>query len=125
MYADAYETTPRSLLIPPGLWELEGENPFGTREWEAQVLEAHGLLDTAEDPERWHDVERGAAGVQAGVGGGQVPAQAPPLDSEDSEDDFFSGEDPQDQWGDPNPADPNWVCVWVYSKNKRREKVGK
>ena len=22
---------------------------------------------------------------------------------------FFSGEDPQDQWGDPEPADPNWV----------------
>ena len=113
MFADGYDSTPRNLLIPANNWLMEeDENPYGTREWEAQVLEAYGLLDSAEDPERWPGVGGEAAGAQVGqngAGNGQHNNQGLQLDSDESEDDVLSEDDLPNEWGEPGPTDPNWV----------------
>ena len=114
-FADAYDSTPRELLIPPINWVNEEEDDrWGTREWEAQVLEAYGLLDTAADPEEWPGARvrhPGAGGMpnRAGNRGanGQDEEQEMLSKDEDSEDDASTVVDFQEQWGAPEPE--NWV----------------
>ena len=116
-FADAYNSTPRELLIPPVNWvNEEEEDRWGTREWEAQVLEAYGLLDTAADPEEWPGVEvrhPGAAEMPHGAGNGDAngrnEGQEMLSEDDNSEDDASTVVDLQEQWGAPEPADPNWV----------------
>ena len=51
--AEAYDKTLQELLIPPVTWTNGNEDQRWVRDFEAQVFEAHGLLDSAQDPEAW------------------------------------------------------------------------
>ena len=131
-FADEHGSTPRGLLIPPVVWRNDFLEDGMTREeaerreraWEAQVLEAYGLLDTAEDPEAWPGAQ-GAVGAgngqmaqnQAGnnqgiqnAGNGGQDLQIFDDSDENSEDDASTEFDPMEDWGQPGPVDPNWVA---------------
>ena len=130
-FADTRGSTPRGLLIPLVVWRNdlidEGITPEEAerreRAWEAQVLEAYGLLDTAEDLEAWPGVGQGQGGAGNGPGGqnlqggqaqqaghGGQDLQIFDDSDEDSGDDASTDFDPLEDWGQPGPVDPNWVA---------------
>ena len=130
-WANAHNATPRELLIPPVVWRndlieegiSQEEAERRERAWEAQVLEAYGLLDTVEDPEAWPMAGQGQAGAANGAGGNNNNqdqqnagngAQGLQIfednSTDDSEDDDSTDFDPLEDWGAPGPVDPNWVA---------------
>ena len=108
-YADDHEKTPQELLLPQHHWSnLTSDELWGSKAWEAKVLEAYGFLDTAMDPEPWPGAEEEevqppqAAGEQNGVGNwGEVDNEAAAawsdseVEGEEDEDDGSSMGDPQ------------------------------
>ena len=79
------------------------------------------ILDMAEEPEAWPGVGQGNVGAGNGQGNQNQPGnnvgdgnggqdlQIFDDSEDDPEDDTSTDFDPQEQWGEPEPADPNWV----------------
>ena len=124
-YANDHKKSPQGLFFPEYHWSnLTSDELWGSKRWEAQVLEAYGLLDTAMDPEPWPGAEEGevqppgAAGgqnVEGNWGEAGVEAAAAEDDSEiegqDDEDDGSSMGNPPGNWGEPEPAGDAWQVV--------------
>ena len=53
-YADDHERSPQGLFFSEYHWSnLTNDESWGSKAWEAKVLEAYGFLDTAMDPKPW------------------------------------------------------------------------
>lgn len=88
-YADDHDKTLHQLLDPESHWSnFTSDKLWGSRRWEAQILEAYGLLDTAMDRDEWpreeQEVDAVAKEVKRGAGSGN--------DDEDEEELQFSEE---------------------------------
>ena len=124
-YADDHGKFPQDLFFPDYHWSnLTSDELWGSKEWEAQVLEAYGFLDTARDPEPWPGADDEGQQPPGAVGGQQVAenggeageeAAAANEDSEvegeGSESEGSSMGSPPGNWGEPQQAGEEWNIV--------------